>query len=148
MSAIIGGPNVTITDDDLVELSRVNPGWKFERSNMGELIARPTSPSGGAKSGEAFAQLSLYAKVSGGKAYDAATGLKMSGGGVVSPDASWIRADRIAPSRWSALCVKIEAYFGDGAGYAIAIDPVTRAVYERGTPPHGLVLDIDAISVA
>ena len=47
--AIIGGPNVTITDDDLVEISRVNSGWKFERSDRGELIVSPISTSGGAK---------------------------------------------------------------------------------------------------
>ncbi len=170
MSAIIGGPNVTISDDDLVELSRVNPGWKFERTNVGELIVSPTSTPGGAKSGEAFAQLYLYAKGAGGKAYDAATGFKMSGGGVLSPDASWIRADRIAQFRddtgywqmmpdvvievatksdaWPALCAKIDAYCVDGAVYAIAIDPTTRTVYELGSRPNGLVLDIDAINDA
>jgi hypothetical protein len=33
----------------------------------------------------------------------------------------------------------------NGTRYAVAIDPFTREVVERGEPPDGLSLDFDAI---
>lgn len=171
MTAIIGGPRVLISDDDLVRLSEENPGWQLERDDTGALlVSPPTSTQGGAKSGEAFGQLRDHAKRAGGKAFDAATGFKTPRGGVVSPDASWVSAERIArfhddkgfwqmmpdvvieiaskSDRWSRVSAKIDKYVADGAGYALAIDPETRETYERGTPPPGLVLDIAAIIAA
>jgi len=167
VSAIIAGPNVSIGDDDLERISRANPGWHFERSDGGALLVSPTSTPGGAKSGEAFAQLHAFARTVGGKAYDAATGFKTPGGGIVSPDASWISAERVAShasddgywqmmpdvvvevasktDAWTTLCEKIDKYAADGAAYAIAIDPRSREMYERGICPAGLLLDIVAI---
>jgi hypothetical protein len=46
---------------------------------------------------------------------------------------------------WPTVVAKIDNYLVDGVRYAIAIDPATRAVYERGTKPEGLALDVDAI---
>ena len=40
---------------------------------------------------------------------------------------------------------KVEMYRERGSRYAVAINPETRDVQERGTPPNGLVLDFDAI---
>jgi Uma2 family endonuclease len=40
---------------------------------------------------------------------------------------------------------KIEFYMQNGTRYAVAIDPLTREVVERGEPPDGLSLDFDAI---
>ncbi len=167
MTAIVGGPTITISDDDLRRISAMNPGWQFERTDDGALLVTPTSTSGGAKSGEAFAQLHAYAKAAGGKAYDAATGFKTPGGGVVSPDASWICDERVADHRnddgfwqmmpdvvievtsktdaWATVMRKIDTYVSDGAGYALAIDPTTRSTYAQGEAPAALVLDIDAI---
>ena len=48
MPAIIDGPAV-FSDDDLLRLSRTNPGWQFERSDDGALLVSPTSTPGGAK---------------------------------------------------------------------------------------------------
>jgi Uma2 family endonuclease len=167
MSAIIAGPHVVVSDEDLRRLGETNPGWAFERGDDGALFVSPTSTSGGAKSGEAFAQLHAYAKRAGGKAYDAATGFKTPGGGVVSPDASWVNADTVAVHReddgfwqvmpdvvmevasktdaWPTLTRKIDKYIGDGARYAIAIDPQTREIYEVGSRPAGLTIDVAAI---
>jgi len=166
MPAIIDGPAV-FSDDDLLRLSRTNPGWQFERSDDGALLVSPTSTPGGAKSGEAFAQLYLYARQAGGKAYDAQTGFKTPRGGVVSPDASWISAERVAAHQaddgywqmtpdvvievasrtdeWPNVKQKIDKYIDDGAAYALAINPGSRETYERGKLPPGLVLDTDAI---
>jgi Uma2 family endonuclease len=167
MRAIIGGSRVVISDDDLRRISEENPGWQFERSDDGALLVSPTSTNGGAKSGEAFAQLHAYAKLADGKAYDAGTGFKTPAGGIVSPDASWISAERVALHRhddgfwstmpdivievasksdtWDAVTGKIDAFERDGASYAIAIDPGNGATYERGLRPEDLTLDIGAI---
>jgi Uma2 family endonuclease len=170
MTAIFAGPHVVVSDDDLRRLAETNPGWEFERGDDGALFVSPTSTPGGAKSGEAFAQLHAYAKRAGGKAYDAATGFKTPRGGVVSPDASWVNADTVALHRdddgfwqvmpdvvievasktdsWAALKRKIEKYVGDGARYGIAIDPQTREIYELGSRPAELTIDVAAIAGA
>jgi Uma2 family endonuclease len=69
-----------ITDADLLRMGADNPGYQFEREEDGSLIVSPTSTKCGAKSGEAFAQLYLYAKRVGGKAYDSSTGFAIGPG--------------------------------------------------------------------
>ncbi len=166
MPAIIKGPAL-FSDDDLQRLSATNPGWQFERSDDGALLVSPTETADGSKSGEAFAQLYAFAKRAGGKAYDAQTGFKTPGGGVVSPDAAWVSSARVLEhehddgnwqimpdvvievasktDEWPLVTAKIDKYISDGAGYAIAIDPKTRAIYERGICPAALVLNTAAI---
>jgi Uma2 family endonuclease len=169
MTAIIGGPHVLVTDDDLIRLSDTNPGWRFERDDDGALLVSPTSTLGGSQSGEAFAQLHAFAKRAGGKAYDSSTGFTTPGGGVVCPDASWMSAEKIGrhagygfwqvmpdvaievksyTDSWPKLQRKIDKYIEDGATYAIAIDPESGDTYERGQCPDGLSIDVAAISAA
>jgi hypothetical protein len=59
-----------VSDVDLMRIGADNPGYRFEREEDGSLVVSPTSTKGGAKSGEAFVQLYLYAKRVGGKAND------------------------------------------------------------------------------
>ena len=156
-----------VSDEDLMRMSEDNPGWRFERADDGALLVSPNATSGGAQSGEALVQLYAFAKVAGGKAYDASAGFKTPGGGVVCPDAAWVTAERVAMYRdhkgfwpivpdvaievaspsdsWAALKRKIDRYVRDGATYAIAIDPESRDVYEGGKCPENLDLDIEAI---
>ncbi len=170
MTAIISGPHFVVSDDDLRRISEANPGWQFERADDGALLVSPTSTPGGAKSGAAYVQLHAYATVAAGKAYDAATGFKTPQGGVVSPDAAWLAAERVAQHRdddgfwqvmpdivievasktdaWPTVKRKIDKYLADGAGYAVALDPSTGEVYECGRPPAGFVLDARAIAEA
>jgi Uma2 family endonuclease len=61
MPAIIKS-SASFSDYDLQLLASANPGWQFERSDDGALLVSPTATPGGAKSGEAFAQLYAYAK--------------------------------------------------------------------------------------
>ncbi len=46
---------------------------------------------------------------------------------------------------FSATVSTVEMYRERGSRYAVAINPETREIQERGTPPPGLVLDFNAI---
>jgi Uma2 family endonuclease len=158
------------TDEDLVRVSRDNPGYTFEREEDGTIIVSPTSTDGCGKSMEASGQLRDYAKVAGGKAFDSNTGFGVGPGErVLSPDASWLsreRIDALTPDErkifwaispdvvievasdsdtFAKVVRKIEIFIERGSRYAVAIDPRTREVRELGTPPPGLALDFDAI---
>ncbi len=167
MAAIIAFAEAAVSDEGLVRISEANPGWRFERSDDGALLVSPTATPGGAKSGEAFAQLHQYAKRAGGKAFDSSTGFKTPRGGVLSPDASWLNADRVAAfagidgfwqdipdvvieiasktDSWPQVKAKIDAYIEAGATYALAINPSNRELYSRGEVPPDLALDTNAI---
>jgi len=163
-------PLMLVDDADLVRTSRENPRYRFEREDDGAILVSPTHTNGGTKSLEAAAQLREYKLRVGGKAFDSSTGFAIGPDRrVYSPDASWVSADRIdalsaeaAAGFWplspdvaievcsdsddlSELAAKIERYVERGSEYAIAIDPATRSVVERGRAPEGLVLDVAAI---
>jgi Uma2 family endonuclease len=163
-------PLVLVTDDDLVRTSRDNPGYRFEREEDGTIVVSPTHTKGGAKSGEAFGQLRDYKKVAGGKAFDSSTGFAIGPlQRIYSPDASWVsqaRIDALTPAQAAGFwpfspdvvievksdaddfrdtVAKIEQFMERGSTYAVAIDPVSRTIVERGIAPAGLVLDFDAI---
>jgi hypothetical protein len=57
MAVFLKTPLVIVTDDDLVRVSRENPGYPFEREEDGAIIVSPAHAKGGAKSLEAAAQL-------------------------------------------------------------------------------------------
>jgi Uma2 family endonuclease len=89
-------PLVVGDDADLVRVSRENPGYQFEREEDGTLTVSPNFTRGCAKSGEAYAQLRVYAEKAGGEAFDSSAGFKIgTRGAVKSPDASWVRQPRI-----------------------------------------------------
>ncbi len=160
---------IAISDDHLLRISEENEGWQVERDDDGSLIMSPNFSPGGFKSGEAHSQLDRYAKRVGGKAGDASTGYTMPTGAVLSPDASWVSPEQVASvplegaqsywkivpvvvieirsasDAWSDTTAKVDRFLSYGATYAVAVDPETREVYERGSAPAGLSLDFDAI---
>jgi Uma2 family endonuclease len=141
------------TDADLLELSRRNPGFQFERSAEGELIVAPTGTRSGLREGELFAQLHAWAQADGrGLTFGSSTGFRMPDGAVFAPDACWVRRDRwdaldpeaqegFAPlcpdavfevasrsNQPAALRAKMAAYLANGARLAVLIDPLARVV--------------------
>jgi Uma2 family endonuclease len=170
MAELLKTPLVIVNDDDLVRVSRDNPGYRFEREEDGTIIVSPTHTKGGAKRGEAFGQLRDYKKQVGGNAYDSNTGFAIGPHQrVYAPDASWVsqaRIDALTPAQASGfwplspdvaievkwdpdefvdVVAKVELYIERGRSYAAAINPTTREVAQRGIAPAGLVLDFDAI---
>ena len=163
-------PLVLVDDDDLVRVSRENPGYRFEREEDGTLTVSPNFTMGGAQSGAAYSQLHAFALHAGGKAFDSSAGFKIGRRGAVkSPDASWVSQSRIdaltateragfwplapdvaievnsASDDFRRTVAKADFYVKHGSAYAVAIDPATRNVVQRGAPPRGLKLNFDAI---
>lgn len=152
-----------VTDDEILELSRQNPGYQFERSAKGELVVTPTGIESGRRSLKLAQQLGNWADRDGsGVAFDSSTGFRMPDGSLLSPDASWVRRDR-----WDALTAeqrkkfgplcpdaaleirsesntltelreKVRAYLANGTQIAVLIDPDGRGVevYRPGREPE------------
>jgi Uma2 family endonuclease len=170
MAITLRTPLVLVDDDDLVRVGRDNPGYRFEREEDGSILVSATHTKGGAKSEEAFGQLRDYKKFVGGNAFDSNTGFAIGPGQrVYAPDASWVSQARIdalttdesagfwplspdvvievrsVSDSFADTIAKIDAFLERGSAYAVAIDPISREVVERGAPLASLVLDFDAI---
>jgi Uma2 family endonuclease len=170
MAVWLRTPLVVENDADLIRVSRENPGYRFEREEDGTIVVSPTHTKDGAKSLAAAVQLHAYAKRAGGSAFDSSTGFAIGPKKrLYVPDASWVSAARIAAispevaekfwpispdvvievasnsDSFADVLAKIGRYVERGTRYAVAIDPRTREVVERGTPPPDLVIDFDAI---
>jgi Uma2 family endonuclease len=165
---LVGFP--PFSDAGLMRLGALNPGWIIERDDEGAIAVSPTSYKTGKAAVEAALQLRRWCDAGqGGGVVDSSTGFKMSTGAVRSPDASWVSKARdeaysalnrddffpgppdisieiASPSDfWKDLTRKIEMYVREGSVYAIAIDPRSGERFERGTPPAGFVIDVEAI---
>ena len=78
-----------VTDAELLELSRRNPGYQIERRRDRALIVTPTGGKSGYRSGEVFRQLAEWCRrQANGVVFDSSTGFHLADGSVLSPDAS------------------------------------------------------------
>lgn len=88
-----------VTDEELLDLSRRNPGYQFERNARGKLSVTFRGSKSGNRNGRVMGQLANWAdRHGGGLVFDSSTGFKLPDGSVRSPDASWLRRER-----WNAL---------------------------------------------
>ncbi len=152
-----------VTDEEIRELSRQNPGYQFERSAKGELIVTPTGSESGRRSAELTYQLQAWNRQQGnGVVFDSSAGFRMADGALLSPDASWVRRERwdalsaeqregFAPvcpdavfevrsptDATSELRAKMRVYVANGAQVAVLVDPYGRSVevYRPGQDPQ------------
>jgi Uma2 family endonuclease len=141
------------SDDEILELSRRNPGYQFERSAEGELIVTPGSMEAGRRGAELAFQLRRWTEGHGrGVVFDSSAGFRLPDGSLLSPDAAWMprerwmaltpgQRDSFAPlcpdavfevasksDSQSALRAKMRAYLTNGARLAVLIDPQRRTV--------------------
>lgn len=141
------------TDEELLELSRRNPGCQFERSSAGELIVTPTGSKGGHRELLLGEQLTRWAATDGhGLAFGASAGFRLPDGAVLSPDSCWVRRERwdaldpeaqegfvpLCPDAvfeivsrtdvGSAVQVKMRTYMNNGARLTVLIDPYRRTL--------------------
>lgn len=152
-----------VTDDELLEFSRQNPGLQFERTANGELVVTPTGSESSRASGEVFGQLREWNRRRGrGVVFDSSGGFRLPNNAVYAPDASWIRQDRwerltqeqrrtFAPlcpdavfeirsegNTLAELREKLRIYLANGAQIAALVDPSGRCVevYRQARPPE------------
>lgn len=148
-------PEVELTDEKMLALSSLNRDLRLERTAEGELVAMP--PTGwetGDKNSELNMQLRLWAKRDGtGRTSDSSGGFVLPNGALRSPDASWIKNERLetmssaqrkkylplcpdfvvelrSPSdRLSVVREKMREYIENGARLGWLIDPGQKKVY-------------------
>src|SRR2546423_11463600 len=100
--AIAFRPTDAITDEDLEELSCMNPGVCFERRMRGELIVSPLGTMGSSGAADLIAQITVWAKRDGrGFSTSSNGGFTLPDGSIFAPDAAWVSYER-----WNALSDK------------------------------------------
>ncbi len=160
-------PVLHLSDDELFDLSRINRDLRIERTARRELvIMTPTGGVTGDRSAELMFQLTTWARRDGtGVTFESSTGFRLPNGAVRSPDAAWVRRERLAllspeeKARFLPLCpdfvvelrstsdplpllqAKLDEYMGNGARLGFLIDPEERQVHVYREGGHVEVLE-------
>ena len=166
-------PALEIDEDHFFEFCRLNDELRIERTAEGDLEIMP--PTGGETSNrniELSTQLHLWARRNGtGVAFDSSGGFVLPNGAVRSPDASWVRRERLSSltaeekQRFVPLCpdftielrspsdplstveAKLREYVENGAHLGWLIDPETRRAHVyRPNEPAKILENPDRLS--
>jgi Uma2 family endonuclease len=148
-------PVLEMDDERLFDFCRINREWRIERTAEGELeIMPPTGWETSDRNSEINMQLRLWAKrISEGVASESSGGFILPSGAMRSPDAAWVRRERLAnlaagqKQRFLSLCpdfvselrspsdplstiqAKMREYVENGAHLGWLIDPEERKVH-------------------
>ena len=148
-------PAIEMSEDQFFEFCQINQELQIERTAEGDIVVMPPEGGGsGYRSSELFGELRSWARRDRtGVAFGSSTGFTLPNTAVRSPDAAWVRKDRLRPltkqqrekflplcpdfavevrsptDRVSRLKAKMEEYVANGAMLAWLLDPVTREVY-------------------
>jgi Uma2 family endonuclease len=156
-----------MTDDEFVAFCDQYEDCFVECTAAGEIVIMPPNFSRTGRRNLAIgARLWIWAENDGrGEAYDPSAGFRLPNGARRSPDASWIRKDRIvalpreqqegfyhlcpdfvielrsSTDRINRLNAKMEEYMANGAELGWLIDPKERTVwiYRPGRAAEGIV---------
>jgi len=156
MAPVILNPSrVPMTDEEFVAFCQQYEDCFVECTAEGEIIIMPPNNSRTGKRNLALgALLWIWAQKDGrGEGYDSSAGFRLPNGARRSPDASWIRKDRVAAlpkkqqegfyqlcpdfvielrsstDRINRLKKKMEEYMANGAELGWLIDPQERTVW-------------------
>jgi Uma2 family endonuclease len=174
-------PSVTIrlpellrwTDEQFFALCAANRDLRFERTSEGDVIVMPpTGGETGNRNQEITRQLGNWAKRGeAGAAFDSSTGFKLPNRADRSPDAAWVRRERLAlltaaeKRKFIPLCpdfavellspsddledvqMKMDEYIANGALLGWLIDPDHRRVYVY-RPGHAVEVIEDAAQIS
>ncbi|MBW4550531.1 MAG: Uma2 family endonuclease [Aphanocapsa sp. GSE-SYN-MK-11-07L] len=90
-------PITDLTDEQFKDLCQANPDLQLELTAAGELIVMPpTGWESGRRNANLTTDLNLWnrqAKL--GIVFDSSTGFKLPNGAIRSPDAAWVKQDRL-----------------------------------------------------
>ena len=155
-----------LNDDEFWDFCAQNPGLRIEREASGDLLIMP--PAGaetGFRNSDLIAQLTTWAKQDGrGRVFDSNTEYILPDGAALSPDASWVAAERLdkfskrQKKRFLPLCpdflveltsptdrlprvkTKMEQWMSNGArlGWLIDADRQTIYIYRPAQQPEPL----------
>lgn len=147
--------SVGLTDEQFEKLCQDNPDLRIELTSKGELIIMPpTGMKTGWRNSKITGRLLEWTEKDGsGLSFDSSTLFTLPDGSKRSPDASWIRRERVeklsqeeqagfaaivpdfvielrSPSdRWPVLEEKMLDYMRNGVQLAWLIDPTSKRVY-------------------
>ena len=149
-------PGSALTEEVFAAIAAGNPEVRLERTANGELeIMSPTNFDSGDKNAELTYQLRRWTKEGGrglGKAIDSNGGYVLPNGAIRSPDASWIRQQRVngltaddrkrfvhfcpdfvvelvsESDRLSKARAKMKEYLEQGARLGWLLDPIRKQV--------------------
>ncbi len=90
-------PIIKMTDEQFFQLCQNNRDLRLERTAEGELVIMPPTGWGsGNRNSRLTQRLGNWADTNGmGLAFDSSTGFKLPNGADRSPDASWVRRERL-----------------------------------------------------
>lgn len=145
--------NHAVTDEELLELSQLNPGYQIERDACGALIVTPSGMNSERRSALVVHRLAEWNEGENrGEVFGSSAGFALADGSVLSPDAAWVSRARwdaltyaqqelfgpLAPdavfelrSRTDSLTelqAKMRSYTGNGVRVGVLIDPYDRIV--------------------
>ena len=153
-------PAIELTDEQFFQLCQNNRDLRLERTAEGELIIMPpTGWKSGNQNSRLTQRLGNWTEADGtGLAFDSSTGFKLPNGANRSPDASWVRKERLEalnpdPSRFLPMAPdfvvelrsatdnlktvqqKMQEYLENGVRLGWLIDPQNQQVevYRQGT---------------
>src|SRR5437870_998747 len=156
MAPVILNPrSAPMTDEEFVTFCQQYEDCFVECTAEGEIIIMPPNYSRtGRRNAKITVQLGIWAEKDGrGEAYDPSAGFRLPNGARRSPDASWIRKDRVAAlpkeqqegfyhlcpdfvvelrsttDRINRFKAKMEEYIANGAELGWLIDPKERTVW-------------------
>ena len=154
-------PALCPTEDQFFEFCQINRDLRIERNaDGGVLVMEPAGWETGEKDAELTYQLKAWARKDGsGRAVGSSAGYRLPNGAVRSPDASWVRNERLASvtpderTKFLPLCPdfaielrsptdrlprlreKMAEYIANGTKLGWLIDPLSRSVsvYRSGS---------------
>jgi len=159
--------SIKFTDDEFWEFCRQNDEMRIEMTKEGDVIIMPpTGSETGDRNAEITMQLRFWAKKDKqGKSYDSSTGFKLPNGATLSPDASWVRKERLEAftakqrEKFLPLCPdfvlelrsasdslkdsqeKMQEYMENGARLGWLIDPKAKKVHVYRPDEKAKILD-------
>lgn len=148
-------PVLRLSDDQLLELCRLNRDLRIERTSQGDLaIMTPAGAGSGRRNSEILFQLESWARKDGtGVVFSASAGFLLPDGSMRAPDAAWVLRSRLmelspeqkekflplcpdfvvellSPTdRLAATQRKMEEYLAHNAQLGWLINPLERKVY-------------------